>query len=364
MRIKVLFITVLALLLSPLALGPAAAEPEPDGSIWQASGPVMDGQIRGSIASGNDDDWFMFYAASQTQLTITIQPNSCRNGMTGQQYAITLRNSRGDEINSRSFSSSVQTMTYTTPTGTNQYFINVWARGLSCPSNPGYSASISPVSSLVWGSPMPTATTPTGEPNESAAQAQGPIWADTVYTGALETSNDQDWFAFWANGAFMVQMTESRGCGGDYAIYDSQQRYVAGDGYTWNWFSQSTYTPSDWGMFYLKITGDCAGSGYRFSLWPSSSIQAGPKPLPVAGGIPWAKYRKSSRSLVVYWPAATNATSYWITYRIGAQSSRTVQTANTWLSFPRKAGKRGLYFSVTATAPGGAGPVSNWRIKY
>ena len=192
------FILTMALVASVLGAAPASAEPEPDNWIWQATGPVTTPTITGAIASNNDYDWYMIYAASQSQLAITLQTSTC-----GSDHSLALYDSTGDQITYRYGSQTKpSTINNTTGIGTTRYFLRM--RG-SCIGS--YRVDVSPAAALLGGSPMPNNTVKTGEPNENADQAQGPLSADVVYVGAGETSNDEDWFYFYANAAFNVTAT-------------------------------------------------------------------------------------------------------------------------------------------------------------
>lgn len=373
MRFKSLLAFFATLLLIPLGLGPAAAEPEPDNWIWQASGPVLNGQIRGSIASGNDDDWFTFYAASQSQLTITLQPNKCQGFFT-DGYSVLLINEMGGVISSTRFlSSSTKTLTYTTPVGTSQYFIQVDSRGLFCPSSAGYAVDITPVAALVAGSPMPTSSVPTGEPNETSQQAMGgaPLSGGVIYTGTTDTSNDADFFPFWASGPFFIRATSGDGCDGDFTLYDSTGKAIRGTDYYSNGFTDISYSPPAWTSFTVQFDSDCTGGAYRFVIWPPESIPLGPPPVaappPTPAGVPWIKSRKGRKTVVVYWGPAAGATSYSFLWMPAGQNQfRTLNTSGTWASFKRKRFPRsGIFVKAVPKNAAGEGPGSQmlriWR---
>lgn len=355
---KALVLT-LALIGSLLAAAPAAAEPEPDNWIWQATGPVTSGSITGKIASSNDDDWYMFYASSQMQLTITLMPNPC-----GWSLDAALHDSSGSVLDSEDFSTSVQeTIKYTTEVGTHRYFLSVEGGACGTP----YSITLSPASSLLWGAGMPTATAPTGEPNESAAQAIGPLLGGTIYTGAMQTQNDVDWFAFFASGPFTIEATDNgTGCydlGDSLILRDSQQEYVAGSELDANRFSYLSYTPPAWDLYYIEIddSTDCA---YRFSISPASSIQAGPAPAPTAPApMSGLAYRKTRKKVVVYWSATLDATGYQIRIRKGSKWRPWKTTGNTWKSFKRKKLPKVMKVRVRAINAVGAGAAQTIKVR-
>ena len=362
MPIKRLFIVLFALALLPT--GPAFAEPEPDNWIWQATGPITNGQFSGTIPSDNDNDWYMFYAASQTQLTITLAPNACPS------YLAFYGTNGGSRIDGTAGSTTTpRTITYTTALGTNRYFIRMYEYSDSCQTD-AYSVSMTPVSGLMSGPPMPTATTSTGEPNESAAQAWGPLAGDTIYTGTLETQNDVDWLYFYASAAFDLTAISSTECDGYARLRSSNEGYgtISGTGYTYNSYSHLTFTPAEWKRYYLEMTGN-TGCTWRISISPASAIQSGPAPVTPAPTPPSAMagltYRKTKRAVVVYWPAITGATSYQIRTIKGSKVSGWSPTTSTWKSYKKKSipRKKGMRVEVQPLNDVGAGTSQVIRVK-
>lgn len=349
---KPLIAVIAALSLLPLGFSPAAAEPEPDGVIWQATGPVTSGQITGTIASNNDSDWYMFYAASQTQLTVTLPQLNCSS------IVVRLRDANGAEIDSAySSSSQPRTIKYSTGMGTNRYFLTVSGTACATP----YVVSLSPTAALVPGPGMPTATTPTGEPNEAAAQAVGLLAGDVIYTGQMDTQNDEDWFTFYASAAFTIEATLAAGCNGNPAVrlLNADQDEVDAFYPSVDRYSRISYTPERWAQFFIRIHYG-QGCVYRFSISPASAIQAGPPPAPTPpAGLTGITKRKTRTTVVVYWPAVGGATGY--QYRIlrGRKVGKWKSTGNAWVSIkkkriPRKKGLRVQVQPFNSVGPGGS----------
>lgn len=350
--------------LSLIAVAPAQADPEPDNWIWQARGPATSGSITGTLASNNDVDYYMFYAASQTQLSVTSLPIGC-----GSSLGFGLYDTNGDYLTHRSASTTKNvSMNYTTPSGTNRFFVRVYRiSSLSSCVGQTYRVNVGPTSALLAGPSMNSGSTPTGEPNETAEQAAGPLAADTIYSGVSETQNDQDWFYFYASGAFQVEATENAGCSSDFHLYDQDMDYLGATYAGENRYRQFTYTPDSWRRFYIKVDGDCVGAGYRFSLGPASAIQSGPAPVPVVpGGVGALATRKTKKTVVVYWAAATGAQGYQVRKakkrkKYGPWSG----TANTWTSIKKKKipKKRGMWIKVRAVNSVGHGTPSVRKIR-
>lgn len=351
---KVLILT-LALIASVLGAAPVSAEPEPDNWIWQATGPVTSPTITGTIASNNDYDWYMIYAASQSQLAITLQTSTC-----GSDHSLTLYDSTGSQITYRYGSQTKpSTINYTTGIGTTRYFLRM--RG-SCIG--AYRVDVSPAAALLGGSPMPNNTVKTGEPNENADQAQGPLAADVVYVGAGETSNDEDWFYFYASAAFNVTATSGDTCDGSITLYDKDRDQITYRYYDENTFDTIAHTPTSWQLHYLRVRSDCAGGAYRFSISPASAIQAGPAPAPTAPApMTGLAYRKTKKTVVVYWSAISGATGYQVRMRKGSKWGAWKSTANTWKSYKRKKLPKVTKVRARATNAVGSGAAQTIRVR-
>ena len=358
-------VLVLSLVVGLFGAPPAVADPEPDNWIWQAVGPVTTPTITGSVASSNDVDWYMFYAASQTQLSLTVGANPCGSDLDVYLYSSDGSYLRGMYADSR----RPTTVTYTTPIGVNQYFMSVDGQ---CDDD--YRIDIAPATGLVSGAPMPTVTVPTGEPNESADQAQGPLKGGTIYTGITETSNDEDWFYFFASSAFSVTTTAGTRCDGDVTLYDEDRDYLSSDYIEVNEYSRITYTPASWQAFYLDLDSDCVGGAYRFSISPVSAIRGGPAPAPTAPAptapAPSAPapmngltYRKTRKKVVVYWSAVPGATGYQVRVRKGSKWRAWKFTANTWKSYKRKKMPKAMKVRARATNAVGAGATQTIRVR-
>ncbi len=357
MRIGRLLAMAVAAALLVLPVGPAQAESEPDNWIWQAAGPVTSSSISGTIASTNDVDFYLLRIASQTQLTLTVLPDGC-NG----SFDVSLRDADGDYIGSTGSSDSQsQTIKYTTQAGTGDYYVRV---GGNCLTKP-YSIQISPSTSLLGGPGVPTSTTPTGEPNETAQQATGPLSGDIVYTGSLDTSNDEDWFAFWANAAFTVTTTATGGnCSTSLTVFDSDVDYVGGTSASENLIRHFSHTPDGWHMFYLRAEANCVGAGYRFSLSPASAIPLVGPPAPTApAALPGIGKRKTRTTVVAYWGVATGATSYQVRLHRKHSNSRWKSTSNAWFSIKKHGLRKKTWLQVRAVNGVGPGPIASIRLK-
>lgn len=166
----------------------AAADAEPgNGFLLSAEGPIGAGPVSGT-APGNDEDWYVVYVNGPSQLSVKVTATTCPG--------VSVLDTDGSRVS----------LPYTTPPGVHRFF--VLAFGDSCtPANDKYTFTVEPAAAVVGG-PALEGLTPTAEPNETAATAIGPLGSGTWYTGALETTNDQDWLTFFtAPGTFQVDVS-------------------------------------------------------------------------------------------------------------------------------------------------------------
>src|SRR4051794_8810004 len=106
-----LLVAMLALALSLALAAPALADTEANDVISQAEGPVGGGTpITGTIGTPDDVDYYVFYAASQQQLHVTVDDlTSPDSGCLEHSLYDTEGSPLPDD--------------YTTASGTNRYFI-------------------------------------------------------------------------------------------------------------------------------------------------------------------------------------------------------------------------------------------------
>lgn len=116
------------------------------------------------------------------------------------------------------------------------------------------------------------------EPNDSFLQAAGPMVGGQNYEGAIETSNDVDWFYFNVNGQrqYDITLTSVSGSGcNDQDLYDSEGAYIT-DGYWDGLNSHILRTSPASAQYAVKVTGntDCK---YRLRVDPADALtQASP----------------------------------------------------------------------------------------
>jgi hypothetical protein len=245
----------------------ALADVEPNNGIVQPEGPIAGGAAyTGTLASDNDADWYVFYAASQTQLDIALTSTGpCSVGAT-------FRTSDGQEIDEAyALSNTTDHVLYTTPVGTTRYLLVL---DYGC-AGATYSFRVDPAAGVVAG-PGVLPAQPTSEPNENDGQAFGPLAGGTSYAASIDTQNDQDWFYFYAAGVTPFDLAITRltgGCTPSLSLYrDSGQTQSIDGAYpSENTTDHIVYTPTA-GKYVIGVSATCAGASYRLQLDPASAI--------------------------------------------------------------------------------------------
>ena len=178
------FAVAVGLALSMALAAPALADTEPNDVISQAEGPVSGGvPITGTLGTPDDVDYYVFYAASQQQLHLSVDDLT---NPTSYCLEHKLYDSEGSSLPDD----------YTTAPGTNRYFVALWNDDY-CDGARSYRFEVDPGAAVVGGPALDRSLTQTPEPNETVGQAFGPIAANVNYAGSHDTDNDEDWFWFW-----------------------------------------------------------------------------------------------------------------------------------------------------------------------
>jgi len=173
-------------LLAVAACVPAAAlaDIEPNNSVFAPEGPIAGGQdIAGTLSPGDDDDWYMLYVEGVHQLHLSSTQDAPENCI-----SIRLTDANGRPIASD----------YTSPPGNTQFFVHAerTAFTFGCAPNASYSFRIDPATAVFPG-PERLPIRGTAEPNDTRADASGPLLPGAWYFTELETVNDQDWLRFY-----------------------------------------------------------------------------------------------------------------------------------------------------------------------
>jgi hypothetical protein len=210
MRVRLLLVALCSLAGAAAVPCTAAAAPtlesEPNDTVFQRTGPISTEGAEGSIATANDLDTFLVRLRPQRQVKVTYSILNRPACTASSSLAYSLRTPSGSSIDAPSGSdylgSSQSSYSYpiTTPGvfgGPSQdYLLRFSASGtaaVGCRYRFTVTGSAGEATDAIDPSPLPTYPIVTvAEPNDLDAQATGPMQADTVYAGALETSNDAD----------------------------------------------------------------------------------------------------------------------------------------------------------------------------
>lgn len=291
----------------------AVADVEPNDGITQAEGPLAGATIyRGVLSTDNDVDWYSFYVAGQTQLDIavTIPADSPCGGWFDE---IAFRDADGASISTiEPDVNTTEHIRYTTPPGINRYFLVADA----C-SGYRYQFRIDPGAAVVAG-PGIVVPAPTGEPNETADQAFGPLLGATSYAGRIETQNDDDWFYFFTVGptALDVAVTGTASTCSPYArLYSAADTdsSLASASIDLNQTDHLTYTAGGAAKYLIEVEGDgCIDAAYQLRVDPGNALApalpaAAPAPAPIVRPRPGLRCLRA-RSGVRRWRGALRRT--------------------------------------------------------
>lgn len=310
----------------------AVADVEPNDGITQVEGPLTGGTVyNGTLPNDGDQDWYVFYVTSQTQLDITattIGGSPC--GDTYFQFLDT----DGYRIDSVSpYPNQTEHIKYTTPVGTTRFLLKV---SDGCSDVGKYQFTIQPAASVVPG-PGVSAPVPTPEPNETADQAFGPLTGGVTYAGTLDTSNDQDWFYFFTSGTtpFDLAITNISSSCPSMALYrdDSRSDSIDSRNPSANAVGHVLLTPTGPLKYLVQVKGynDCLGATYQLRVDPPGALAAAlPAPVvpvptsnPTPTGISGAC--RSAKSSVRLWKGRVAATTRSLRRARRARSKRALR---------------------------------------
>ena len=202
----------LAGVLSCLVLAPLArAETEPNDNMLQANVITDSNLVTGATNTEQDVDWYEFSLGSQQQVTLNIDvvPANCGVEFEFRDYRgerIESGISLGEEL-SWNPESAHEGYHYTTAYGGGIYYLMIYQGPPGCE----YTVSMSPTSAFApLAAPLPVVDIP--EPNDLQSQAYGPMKAETLYAGTIDTENDVEWLYFYVRGHHKAQlrMTDAR----------------------------------------------------------------------------------------------------------------------------------------------------------
>jgi len=278
-RLLVVVVCALGVLALPAI---ASADVEPNNGITEAEGPLAGGvTYTGAVANLTDLDTYFFYVNGQQQIDVKVTGTggTCLNARFGD--------TDNDDLSSWGYIEAGEShdFTYSTPPGVNRYYLELYNE---CTNETRYSFTITPTAALVGG-PSTPAPLPTGEPNENAEQAFGPLLGGFAYAGEIQTENDEDWFKFYtAPGVqqFDIAYTSISSCTPDVEYkgpgeYNYSYHEMSTD--EWEHFTESSPTA---GVYYFRVYEGCVGSRYEFVVNPPGALTLSPPPPPAPAPAP------------------------------------------------------------------------------
>jgi hypothetical protein len=217
--VRVRLCTAWAAALGILLLGAApawsAGEFEPNDDITLAT-VLAPGTYQAGNDTSTDPDWYAFDLAGRKQVSFSVQPSAtskCFNDLDNFRWSI--RDYQGRQV--REFNmfgaGDAAEYKYTTPPQGGRYYVVVGSSQYNH-ADCRYQLTVGPPDAgAPPPAPLPTVTVP--EPNDTDDVAYGPLAADTLYEGVIETVNDSDRMFFYAYGSRLinVELTAVSGCG-------------------------------------------------------------------------------------------------------------------------------------------------------
>ncbi len=237
----------------------ALADTEPNDALVQAEGPISGGtDIKGTLGTRDDVDWYVFYVQGQQQIHLTSSAKSAGSYC----GAVSLYDTDGSGVSDD----------FTTPPGTNRYFAQVSDESSFCPTSTNYTFKVDPGGAVVSGPSIQRAQG-TGEPNETADQPAGPLSQGTPYSGSIDTSNDEDWFFFYtAPGTHPVDLAVTGPALDNCSVYASLKGPNGDEIQSVNQDSNSVshikFTSQLAGRYLIQMTGSsyCIPAHWQFEL--------------------------------------------------------------------------------------------------
>lgn len=245
----------------------AAADVEPNNAVFAPEGPIVGGQdIVGTVSHSDPDDWYLLQVSGVHQLHLTSpQPagDLCPS--------VSLTNADGTPI----------PRDYTSPSGTTAFFVRVNRHAFAnCPSELSYSFRIEPAIALV-SAPGKLPVKGIREPNETLAEAGGPLVSEAWYVSRLDTANDHDWLHFYVRpGAGEIDVKAvafgpSSCTGPSLFLTDARGDELATGTQTRGVIGHLTHSAPRGAKLYLHSVGsriDCVGASVVWQVGPKDAV--------------------------------------------------------------------------------------------
>ena len=280
------------LAVAPPAQAAPATEIEPNDTILQVTASANTEGLKGVLGASDDVDYFWIGLRPQRQVRIVATATGCND----EPYI---------EIDSimtlRPYNDTPDSGTTTTPGifgGPTQHFLVSVSQGyFGSSATCAYSLQVQSASGGTTDAidPTPPQTfpvAPLAEPNDLAAQANGPLVGEVNHAGSIETTNDVDQVLFQVKAGSSVNVKLSVGAGDVDVESDSStlsDLSVSGGSYEIASLPVSAVDRT----YLMALSGD-AGSTYQLLLTPASSLgtTAAPPPPPASESGPTASPKR------------------------------------------------------------------------
>lgn len=247
----------------------ALADVEPNSGIPSAEVIEAGKTYSGNLSSEDHVDTYYFYAEGGTALRFNVA--------TSAEFCPKFEFSGGVTLEPGSEVGPTTSAVYTTKEGeTKVYYFTVTG---SC--NAAYSFTIMaskafPTDPHPWGNRAPAP-----EPNETPAQAKGPLLGGITYEGSASTVNDEDWFYLYEkpNRNLTISITTPEGGHGCEAMRgdDPQEMIKAYETVTAHFFSEGVFQTGAGGVRKRFIWMQCSqGESYLLHIRPADALAACP----------------------------------------------------------------------------------------
>ncbi len=290
---RVAAIAAAALTITGSAAAAPTSELEPNDTIFQYTGPVaIDGAV-GGMATANDLDVFLIRLRPQRQVKLTYENTNGCAGRSSLNYSLLTPTGTDLEAPNGSsdfYTSSTKAYTITTPGvfgGVSQeYYLRFWAdasQAVGCQYRFTVSGAAGEATDAIDATPPLTyPMVETSEPNDLDAQATGPMAADTLYAGTIDTSNDLDllYVPIKAGTAPTFELQSASG-GVDGEIFVRGERYSKTSLSTdYQPLDTETLAVASADTTYLVSISGAVGAKWRLRVTPPLAIGTTPAPPP------------------------------------------------------------------------------------
>lgn len=255
---------------------------------------ALTGTVTGSLASANQQDWYVFYPATpETQVSIEVTNTLASSAGTCSYLAVSLLNSDGAPVASTVLSpgGSVTQMS-NMGAASDRYFVELTDDNCTPTVGPDVSYQLSVASGGGGTAPSPSSASST--PGTSIGNVGSPLQGDSYYTGTLPDASSDDWYVLYkaddSNAATVrIQNTTTQATNPGCTYVSVSLTNTDGNPIDSTILSQNTavvWPVTSGGRYFLEFTDDGCNPGTRapvtYSVEPEPSSEwANPAPFPL-----------------------------------------------------------------------------------